>query len=96
MKKRDLRKVTDQEREIIRRDAIRMIKRGDKKTEIALFYGVHANTVRDLWKFYKKEGNEQPRSKASRYCVIRTNVIDFCETVYTPFFHFPVHGCTSE
>ena len=33
-----------------------MIKRGDKKTEIALFYGVHANTVRDRWKFYKKEG----------------------------------------
>ena len=45
MKKRDFRKVSDQEREIIRRDAIRMIKRGDKKKEIALFYGVHVNSV---------------------------------------------------
>jgi transposase len=56
MKKRDFRTVTDSEREIIRRDAIQMIKRGDKKKEIALFYGVHVNTVRDWFKLYKKEG----------------------------------------
>lgn len=52
----DLRTVKDQERSIIRRDAIKMIKRGDKKKDIASFYGVHVNTVRDWWKSYKKEG----------------------------------------
>lgn len=57
MEKTDFRSVSDQERGIIRRDAIKMIKRGDKKKEIALFYGIHVNTVRDWWKLYKKEGN---------------------------------------
>ncbi len=33
-----------------------MIKRGDKKKNIAKFYGVHVNTVRDWWKLYIKEG----------------------------------------
>ena len=36
MKKKDFRRVSDQEREIIRRDAIRMIERGDKKKEKSL------------------------------------------------------------
>ncbi len=54
----DLRSVLDQERNIIRRDAIKMIKRGDKKKDIASFYGVHVNTVRDWWKLYKKEGSK--------------------------------------
>jgi transposase len=57
MTKTDFRSVSDQERGIIRRDAIKMIKRGDKKKEIALFYGVHVNTARDWWKLYQKEGN---------------------------------------
>lgn len=56
MDKRDFRSVTDQERFIIRRYAIKMIKRGDKKKEVALFYGIHVNTVRDWWKAYEKEG----------------------------------------
>jgi transposase len=56
MEKTDLRSVKDQERNIIRRDAIKMIKRGDKKKDIAHFYGVHVNTVRDWWKLYRKEG----------------------------------------
>lgn len=56
MEKIDLRSVPDQERSLIRRDAIKMIKRGDKKKDIALFYGVHVNTVRDWWKLYQKEG----------------------------------------
>ena len=56
MEKSDLRRVKDQERNIIRRDAIKMIKRGDKKKDIAIFYGVHVNTVRDWWKLYRKEG----------------------------------------
>jgi len=56
MEKIDLRSVKDQERNIIRRDAIKMLKRGDKKKDIATFYGVHVNTVRDWWKLYKKEG----------------------------------------
>jgi transposase len=34
-----------------------MIKRGDKKKDIASFYGVHVNTVRDWWKSYKKKGS---------------------------------------
>ncbi len=58
MKKIDLRSVLDQERNIIRRDAVKMIKRGDKKKDIAEFYGVHVNTVRDWWKLYKKEGSK--------------------------------------
>lgn len=56
MKKIDLRSVKDEERSILRRDAIKMIKRGDKKKDVAFFYGVHVNTVRDWWKFYKKGG----------------------------------------
>lgn len=56
MKKTDFRSVSDQERTIIRRDAIKMVKRGDKKKDIAFFYGIHTNTVRDWWKAYKKEG----------------------------------------
>lgn len=58
MKKIDLRSVLDQERNIIRRDAIKMIKRGDKKKDIAKFYGVHVNTVRDWWKLYQKNGSK--------------------------------------
>ena len=58
MEKIDLRSVLDQERNIIRRDAVKMIKRGDKKKDIADFYGVHVNTVRDWWKLYKKEGSK--------------------------------------
>ena len=58
MEKIDLRSVSDQERGIIRRDAIKMIKRGDKKKDIALFYGVHVNTVRDWWKLYNKDGKK--------------------------------------
>ena len=58
MAKIDLRSVLDQERSIIRRDAIRMLKRGDKKKDVALFYGVHVNTVRDWWKHYKKDGSK--------------------------------------
>ena len=56
MGKIDLRSISDTERSIIRRDAIKMIKRGDKKKDIALFYGIHTNTVRDWWKNFKKEG----------------------------------------
>ena len=58
MKKIDLRSVLDQERNRIRRDAVKMIQRGDKKKDIAKFYGVHVNTVRDWWKLYKKEGTK--------------------------------------
>ena len=47
MEKIDLRSIKDQERTIIRRDAIKMVKRGDKKKDIAKFYGVHVNTIRD-------------------------------------------------
>jgi hypothetical protein len=39
MEKIDLRSVKDLERSIIRRDAIKMIKRWDKKSEIASFTG---------------------------------------------------------
>ena len=56
MGKIDLRRVNDTERNILRRDAIKMIKRGDKKKDISFFYGVHINTVRDWWKSYKKIG----------------------------------------
>lgn len=58
MKKRDLRSINDIERNIIRRDSIKMIKRGDKKKDIADFYGIHVNTVRDWWKLYKKKGKQ--------------------------------------
>lgn len=58
MEKIDLRGIKDQERTIIRRDAIKMVKRGDKKKDIAKFYGVHVNTIRDWWKLYKKEGKQ--------------------------------------
>jgi uncharacterized protein YjcR len=50
MEKVDLRSVKDLERSVIRRDAIKMINRGDKKSEIGSFYGVHVNTIRDWWK----------------------------------------------
>ena len=47
MKKIDLQGVSDLERGFVRRGAVKMIQRGDKKKEVALFYGVHVNTVRD-------------------------------------------------
>ncbi|MEI6865170.1 helix-turn-helix domain-containing protein, partial [Flavicella sp.] len=50
--------MSDQEREIIRRDAIKMINRGDKKKDIAMFYGVHVNTVMDWRKLYNKGGKK--------------------------------------
>ncbi len=37
MEKIDLRKVLDQEKNVIRRDAVEMIKRGGKKKDIAKF-----------------------------------------------------------
>ncbi|MDC9722876.1 MAG: helix-turn-helix domain-containing protein [Urechidicola sp.] len=54
MEKTDLLSVSDQERSFIRRDSIKMIKRGDKKKAIAKFYGLHVNTVRDWWKQYNR------------------------------------------
>jgi transposase len=56
MENMDFRKLSGNERYIIRRRAIILIKSGKKKKEVALIFGVRANTVTDWVKSYKTSG----------------------------------------
>jgi len=59
MEKTDFRSVSYQERGIILRDPIRMIKRGDKKKEIGLFYRVHVFGCRKPGTKYKNKASPE-------------------------------------
>jgi len=58
MEKLDFRTLSSEERYIFRKRAIALINSGIKKKDIALLYGVRANTVGDWWKSYQLLGNK--------------------------------------
>jgi transposase len=54
----DFRKIQDALRDPLRRQAMRMIKRGMKKKEVALILGVHANSITNWGKKYNLQGTK--------------------------------------
>lgn len=58
METEDFRKIKDDLRDPLRKQAIRMIKRGIKKREVASILGVHANTITNWVKKYNLQGNK--------------------------------------
>lgn len=56
MEKMDFRKLSSSERYLLRKRAITLIKSGKTQKEVALFFGVRANTVSDWKKAFKLEG----------------------------------------
>ena len=58
MEKEDFRKVKDDIRDPMRKQAMRMIKKGIKKKEVAFFYGVHVNTITNWVKKYRNQGSK--------------------------------------
>ena len=58
METEDFRKIQDALRDPLRRQAMRMIKRGMKKKEVALILGVHANSITNWVKKYKLQGTK--------------------------------------
>ena len=58
METEDFRKIQDALRDPLRRQAMRMIKPGMKKKEVALILGVHANSITNWVKKYKLQGTK--------------------------------------
>ena len=58
MEKEDFRKVKDDIRDPMRKQAMRMIKKGIKKKEVASIYGVHVNTITNWVKKYRNLGSK--------------------------------------
>ena len=58
METEDFRKIQDALRDPLRRQAMRMIKRGMKKKEVALILGVHANSITNWGKKYNLQGTK--------------------------------------
>ncbi len=56
MEKEDFRSLNDEARNPIRRQAIKMINEGVKKKDVALIFGVHANTTTNWVKSYRQNG----------------------------------------
>lgn len=56
MEKEDLRKVKDEVRDSLRKQAIGLIKNGKKKKEVASIVGVHVNTITNWVKRYNAKG----------------------------------------
>ncbi len=63
MKAIDFRKLTEQERLSFRKQAIRLIKNGEKKKKVALIIGVKAGTISAWWKDYQIKGIKGLESK---------------------------------
>jgi transposase len=63
MEKLDFRTLSSDERYTFRKRAITLIKSGKKEKEIALLYGVRANTVGDWFKAYQLMGNNGLKDK---------------------------------
>ena len=63
MENTDLRKLSDNAREEIRKAAIRMINKGEKKGKVAQMLGCHPRTITNWWKAYKAEGIKSIKSK---------------------------------
>jgi transposase len=58
MEKEDFRKIKDDIRDPIRNQAIRMIKKGIMKKEVASILGVHVNTITNWVKKYRNQGSK--------------------------------------
>jgi transposase len=58
MEKEDFRKIKDDIRDPIRKQAIRMIKKGIMKKEVASVLGVHVNTITNWVKKYRNQGSK--------------------------------------
>lgn len=67
MDKIDLRKQSTEEKEVIRKRALIMFKKGISKTEIATSLGVHRNSVRNWVISYKSEGIMGLKSKRTGF-----------------------------
>ena len=63
MKNEDFRKVNDQTRDAIRVNAIKMIKKGIKKKDIASILGVNVNSITNWWKSYQAYGSKGLKGK---------------------------------
>ncbi len=63
MKKDDARTFTPETQEQLRRQAIRLKKKGHRYVEIAEIVGVHRNTVSNWWQVYEREGLKGLHSK---------------------------------
>ena len=63
MKKEDARTLLPETQEHIRRQAIRLKKKGKKYVAIAEIVGVHRNTVSNWWKTYEREGAKGLKAK---------------------------------
>ena len=63
MEKEDARKLSPKTQEQLRKQAIRLKKKGKKYIEIAEIVGVHRNTVSNWWKTYEREGSKGLESK---------------------------------
>lgn len=63
MEKEDFRRVDDKIRSNYRKQAIRLIKQGKKKGDIAVMFGVNKNTVSNWWKNYQERGEKSFTSK---------------------------------
>lgn len=58
MEKEDFRKIKDDIRDPIRKQAIRMIKKGIMKKEVASILGVHVNTITNWVKKFRSQGSK--------------------------------------
>ena len=75
--KLDLRSVSSEVREAIRKRGIARIKSGEKKCKVAEMFGVPNNTVTNWWKSYKANGNkglkDNKRGAKSENCKLLTD-----------------------
>jgi transposase len=63
MKAIDFRKLPEQERLAFRKQAVRLIKNGEKKKKVAHIIGVKAGTISEWWKDYQSKGLKGLESK---------------------------------
>ena len=63
MEKTDHRRLPEQERLVIRRTAIKLIKQGKRKKEVAILFGVKSGTISDWVKKHNKQGDKGLQSK---------------------------------
>jgi transposase len=78
MENSDLRKISDSAREELRKTAIRLINKGEKKGKVAEMLGCHPRTITNWWKAYKTEGFKsiKPKTRGRREGEKRRLTID--------------------
>jgi len=76
MEKDDARTLAPETQEQLRRQAIRLKKKGQRHVEIAEIVGVHRNTVSRWWKTYEREGSQGLKSKTRGFEVGQWRTLD--------------------